>query len=115
MCIRRSAVSLAIAAVLIACLANIALAQTSVTIPPSSFANPSDAGVRSHTNIQIGPLHGGTPEPNGGPPYPGLFYEDPASLACIYGLTLSPWSFPGLSGCNPNNPSLNNPSGGSQA
>jgi subtilase family serine protease len=110
MCIRRSAVSLALAAVLIACLANIALAQTSVTIPPSSFANPSDAGVRSHTNIQIGPLHGGTPEPNGGPPYPGLFYEDPASLACIYGLVQT---FD--MACNPNNLRLNNPSGGSKA
>jgi len=110
MCIRRLAVSISLATVLIACRANIAFGQSNATIPPSSIVNPSDAGVRSHTNIQIGPLHSGTRAPNGGPPFAGLFYEDPASLACIYGL------IPTFDmACNPNNPRLDNPTGGSQA
>jgi kumamolisin len=110
---RRPAVSLATSVVLIACGANIALGQTSVTIPPSSASKPSDAGVVAHTNIQIlaPPAAFTVPRaPNGGPPYPGFFYEDPASLACIYDLT-----FTFDEACNPNNPRLNNPTGGSRA
>jgi kumamolisin len=107
---RHSAVSFEIAAVLIACWANIALGQSSVTIPPSSIANPSDAGVRLHTNVQVRSFTTRSRQPNGGPPYAGYFYEDPASLACIYDLIST---FDGA--CNPNDPRLNNPNGGSRA
>ena len=112
MCIRRSSISFAIAGVLIACWANAALGQTSVTIPTSSIANPADAGVRSHTNIQIKGLPSGVRAPNGGPPFSGYFFEDPASLACIYGLLPAPRKD---EGCNPNDVSLGNPTGGSKA
>src|SRR5580658_1573369 len=110
MCIKRSAVSLAVAAVLIAGWANVALGQSSVTIPPSSIANPSDAGVRLHTNVQVRSFTTRSQQPNGGPPYAGYFYEDPASLACIYDL-ISTFD----EACHPNDPSLNNPTGGSRA
>src|SRR5262249_4856947 len=43
---------------------------------------------------------------------PSLYYETPASLACVYGLTsVSPAQI----GCNPNDPTLLNPSGGAKA
>jgi subtilase family serine protease len=111
---KNSLISLAIAVVLMACWATVAFGQSSVTIPHSSIARPSDAGVRSHTNIQIMAAPTGARAPNGGPPFSGLFYEDPASLACIYSLMApQPWSKD--KGCNPNDPTLNNPTGGSQA
>jgi len=111
MCIRRSNAPLA-AVVLIACWANAVLGQSSVTIPPSSIANPADAGSTFHTNVQVRAFPTGRPQPDGGPPMSGYFYEDPASLACIYGLTRQR---PQDGGCNPNNSSLNNPNGGSKA
>jgi len=111
---KNSLISLAIAVALVACWANTAFGQRTVTIPPSSIALPSDAGVRSHTNVQIMAAPTGARAPNGGPPFSGYFYEDPASLACIYSLIApQPWSKD--KGCNPNDPSLGNPTGGSQA
>jgi kumamolisin len=106
-----------IAATLFAGCASAALAQsaspggvTGVTIPTSSHATPGDAGQRAHTNIQIlaspGDF-GGKPQFYG-PPFPGLFYEDPASIACIYDLQ------PQVPGCNPNIASVN-PNGGRRA
>ena len=83
---------------------------TSVTIPGSSVVNPSDAGMRAHTNIQllVSPGHfNGTPQFYG-PPFAGYFYEDPASIACIYELQ------PQVPGCNPNVAFLN-PNGGRKA
>ena len=92
-----------------------ALAQTRsgegrVTIPKSSQAKPGDAGVRFHTNLLLF-----TPKawkPNIAPHDQGfMFFETPASLACVYHLVLFTW------GCNPNtavtNPAVTNPSGGS--
>jgi subtilase family serine protease len=83
---------------------------TTITLPPSSIANPGDAGVAAHTFLQVLASSANftvTPE-NVGPPFPGLFYQTPASLACVYGLQ------PAATGCNPNIVSLN-PSGGSRA
>ncbi len=114
---RRFTKSLAIAGMLFAGYTNTALAQnpnpgnpSSVTIPASSVVNPADAGQRAHTNVQIlafpGNL-GGQPRFYG-PPFSGLLYEDPASLACIYNLQ------PQVQGCNPNS-AFQNPSGGRRA
>jgi kumamolisin len=113
---RHSTASLLTIATLVVGCATTALAQhlspggTSVTIPVSSVAKPGDAGVRTHTNVRFLVVPGqSNAEPQAaGPPYPGFFYEDPASLACIYGFVKSE------PGCNPNSVSLN-PSGGSRA
>jgi kumamolisin len=85
-----------------------------VTIPKSSQELPADVGNRFHTNIQI--LGTGTMLPTGqlspqtvGPPFPGYFYETPASLACIYNLVHQPGR-----ACNPNVVDAN-PNGGSKA
>lgn len=80
-----------------------------VTIPGSSISGPGDAGVRAHTNTQIIQNFTGTPQV-AGPPYTGYFYEDPASIACIYLYQLQPQ----VGGCNPNAASPN-PGGGSRA
>jgi subtilase family serine protease len=117
---RKYVLALSIAAALFVGCASTMLAQTAggggggggVTTPPSSNSSTSDAGVRAHTNIQFlsSPGHyGGNPQSHGGPPFPGYFYEDPASLACIYNLQQS---FPG--GCNPNFV-FQNPYGGRKA
>jgi subtilase family serine protease len=98
--------------------ASTALAQGagpgSVTIPASSIVNPLDAGVRAHTNVQIllSPKDFTAANPNVrpqyyGPPYPGLFYEVPASIACVYNLVgaLEP---PGVAPeCNPYKATVN--------
>ena len=85
-----------------------------VTVPKSSEELPGDIGQRAHTNIMI--LGHGAFQPAGqlspqwgGPPFPGYFYETPASLACIYNLAQ-----PAVLGCNPNVVNTN-PSGGSRA
>ncbi len=111
---KHSIAFLLIAATLLAVCATTALAQsapvlTNVTIPPSSVANAADLGLRAHTNIRIlgsGPLNDAPQFV--GPPFPGYFYETPASIACIYGLQ------PSSAGCNPNVVTAN-PSGGSRA
>ena len=109
------------AAVLVVSLAQPALAQSgrgrgTVTIPASSIEKPGDAGVRAHTNFRIfvpaeGPAanqgKGASPQLVG-PPFPGYFYETPASLACAYNLVAP------TPGCNPNVVTTN-PSGGSRA
>lgn len=114
---KHSTAALAIAAMIFASCASTGLAQsaspggtTSVTMPASSIAKSSDAGVRFHTNIRFLNPSGnfnGAPQ-SYGPPYPGLFYEDPASIACIYNLQ------PAVRGCNPNVAS-SNPTGGARA
>src|ERR1017187_3609876 len=109
--------TLVIAAVLFASSAISAPAQSAspgggftVTIPASSKANPGDAGVRAHTNIRTlatADQLSGTPAVSG-PPFPGLFYEDPASIACLYSLAQP------TPGCNPYAVS-HNPTGGGRA
>jgi kumamolisin len=110
---RHSTKSLLIAAMLVACGTNKAFAQavnpgaTSVTIPASSVASSLDAGERAHTNIQIlgSPGNFGERPQFYGPPFAGYFYEDPASIACIYNLQ------PQVPDCNPNVAFLNPNSG----
>ncbi len=114
---RRSAASLVTIGTLLAGCATAALAQrpgpggtTSVTIPASSVAKPADTGVLAHTNVRILTFPGefnGEPQ-TAGPPYSGYFYEDPASLACIYNLVTP------VGGCN-ENVVTQNPLGGSRA
>jgi kumamolisin len=104
-----------LAATLLAVCASTAFAQTAspgggsgVTTPSSSTASPSDTGVRAHTNIKIlGSPATANPQVFG-PPFPGYFYEDPASIACLYDLQ------PEVRGCNPNVASQN-PTGGGRA
>jgi kumamolisin len=90
-----------------------------VTQPASSVPNAADAGVRVRTNLEVLRQFSAQPQitPQGattikpiytGPPFPGLFYATPASLACIYGLE------PSTPGCNPNTAFLN-PNGGRNA
>jgi subtilase family serine protease len=71
-----------------------------VTIPESSIEHKEDIGRRAHTNIKLFRPTGDLPEPSAaatsGPPYPGYFFETPASLACIYNLVAP------SNGCNPN-------------
>jgi kumamolisin len=111
---RHSAGSLVMAAALLATCATITFAQsgdtpTGITIPSSSIASSADAGVAAHTNLQIlGPGAMSVTPLSAGPPVPGLFYETPASIACIYGLQ------PPVAGCNPNVTTLN-PKGGKKA
>ena len=79
------------------------------TTPASGIDSPGDAGVRAHTNVEIATTMSGAPQVVG-PPFPGYFYETPASIACIYLFELQPQ----VSGCNPNVTS-HNPDGGSRA
>jgi kumamolisin len=79
-----------------------------VTVPPSSVAKPGEAGIAAHTNVRFVGAHGMSSAPQtSGPPFPGYFYETPASLACIYGLQFA------FAGCNPNVVNAN-PVGGSK-
>ena len=99
--IRQTSASLMVAAILLSVCALPMLGQTSVSnsiiIPQSSVAKSSDGGTWAHTNVILGsgPMTG-VPQPAGEPPFPGYFYETPASIACIYGLV------PPSAGCNPN-------------
>src|SRR6476646_4086761 len=74
-----------------------------VMSPASSIAHPGDRGVRARTHLQVF-----MPEdavPFAGPPFAGLGFETPASLACVYSLVLK------VSSCNPNVVTAN-PTGG---
>jgi kumamolisin len=81
-----------------------------VTIPASSVPGPGDAGIKVHTNLQFIETVGfnGTVRNYASPYGPGLYYETPASIACLYGLQ------PPVAGCNPDVASVN-PNGGSRA
>jgi subtilase family serine protease len=115
--IRQFNVRFAIATLLFTVCSTTAMAQGvspggsfSVTRPSSSIGSPLDVGKRAHTNVQyllLSSNYQETPQTYG-PPYPGYFYEDPASIACIYNLKPPVW------GCNPNVVSLN-PTGGGRA
>jgi len=92
-----------------------------VEIPDSNTEQSEHIGQRAHTNFRRfvpaagmaaaqDPFNSPEAKPRfGGPPYPGYFYETPASLGCVYGLVSSP-----SAGCNPNEVT-ENPSGGSRA
>jgi subtilase family serine protease len=92
-----------------------------IVIPRSSVERPQDAGKRAHTNIVLfdlglpanpsfTPPHtssAGSVNPQAGPTS-GKFFETPASLACVYGLTAY------VAGCSPA-VVTENPAGGSRA
>ena len=91
------------------------LAPGTIFDPSSSQPLAADAGKRAHTalKIMVPPAKGGvtaTPPAPGGmsplaPPVSGYFYETPASLSCLYGLTAV------AAGCNPNTVTANSPYG----
>jgi kumamolisin len=72
-----------------------------VMTPKSSIAEPGDAGVKAHTHLHIfvppvGMNFGPAARPNELEPFPGAFFETPASLGCIYHLVHRE-----VPGCNP--------------
>jgi kumamolisin len=83
--------------------------SNNVITPVSSMDNPADAGIRAHTNYMILKNLAASPQ-TVGPPFPGFFFETPASIACLYLFQLQPQA----AGCNPNLVTMN-PSGGSRA
>jgi subtilase family serine protease len=88
-------------------------AKGHIVIPESSVARSGDPGVMAHTHLRVmmpegGPLQG-TAQPQELPPFPGFFFETPASIACIYRLVPHP-----KQGCNPNE-TTDNPTGGAGA
>ncbi len=89
-------------------------APGTILSPPSSTALAKDVGKRAHTHlgILVPPAPAKPPGPGGAlpqsPPVSGEFFETPASLACVYGVTST------TLGCNPN-ASLPNSTKGSKA
>jgi subtilase family serine protease len=78
--------------------------------PRSGVLDVGDIGQRAHTNLQVlvsSADFGEAPQLYG-PPFPGTFYQTPASIACIYRLQ------PAVPGCDPNVAFLN-PQGGRRA
>jgi kumamolisin len=73
-----------------------------IMVPQSSVARPGDVGKLAHTHLRVlmpdsGPLTiNAAAKPNELPPVLGLFFETPASLACVYRLVPHP-----MPGCNP--------------
>ena len=78
--------------------------QGRVMAPGSSIARADDKGVRAHTHLQVF-VPEQTVTPFAGPPFAGLGFETPASLACVYSLV------PRANSCNPNLV-FTNPTGG---
>jgi kumamolisin len=84
-----------------------------VMIPQSSVQKPQDIGQTARTHLRVfvpaeGFL-GKAVQPSELPPFPGLLFETPASLGCVYRLVPHP-----VRGCNPN-VTTENPSGGAGA
>ena len=77
--------------------------QGRVMTPASSVAHEGDKGRRAHTHLQV--FVPDEAMPLVGPPFAGLGFETPASLACVYSLV------PKKSFCNPNLVTAN-PTGG---
>jgi len=97
----------AVAAAFSFCFAQVSAAQSPsrkghIVIPQSSVVSPGEMGKMAHTNLRVlMPDSGPIPidpnfKPNELPPVPGLFFETPASLACVYRLVPHP-----VPGCNP--------------
>jgi kumamolisin len=78
------------------------LAEGTVITPSSSNPQPGPGSALAHTNVHLfAPL--GMPaitnrsaRPAAGPPNPGLYFETPQSIACIYRFVTA------VPGCNPN-------------
>jgi kumamolisin len=80
-----------------------------VVIPASSVEKAGDMGRRAHTNVRIFVPEGGPVKPTDGGGSSGfLYYETPASLACVYKLVTAP------GGCSPRSV-FRNATGGSKA
>src|SRR5215475_1774189 len=77
--------------------------QGRVMTPASSVAHEGDKGRRAHTHLQV--FVPDEAMPLVGPPFAGLGFETPASLACVYSLV------PKKPFCNPNLVTAN-PTGG---
>jgi subtilase family serine protease len=84
-----------------------------VMAPKSSIERPGDIGVSAHTHLRMfvpqgtGGRFEGQAQLNAGlPPFLGLFFETPASIACVYHLVHNP-----KPGCNPDE-TTEPPSGG---
>jgi len=93
-------------------------AQHHAMTPSSSLPQPNNAAgqemARTHLRILVPAakqMNFGSvaTQPNELPPFPGYFFETPASIACVYQLVEA-----NVSGCNPNL-TTTNPSGGSRA
>jgi kumamolisin len=72
-----------------------------IMVPKSSVAQPGDAGVKAHTHLRlfvppVGMNFGPAARPDELEPFPGAFFETPASLGCIYHLVHRE-----VQGCNP--------------
>ena len=97
----------------IAATAQLRTGRGTVITPESSIERAGDIGVRAHTNTKIfipeGGLQQSAVSPFVGPPVSGLFFETPASIACLYFLVTSR-----VAGCNPVTARVN-PSGGAKA
>jgi kumamolisin len=93
------------------------LAQAYPMTPKSSLPQPPNANgqimARTHLRILVPGANkmnfGKAVQPSELPPFPGLFFETPASLGCVYRLVPNP-----VPGCNPNQ-TTENPSGGGRA
>jgi subtilase family serine protease len=90
-----------------------------VLIPDTSIEHADHIGRVAHTNtkvfVPVGGMDGVRPPSGEGgreiAPGPSYFYETPASLGCVYGLTSVSSA---QIGCNPTDPKLLNPSGGAK-
>jgi kumamolisin len=88
--------------------------EGSIVVPMSSIERAGDLGKRAHTNVSVFvPLDDfksrrAVAAAAGGPPFSGLFFETPASVACVYGLVTT------VEGCNPTTVTVS-ASGGSNA
>jgi kumamolisin len=84
-----------------------------VMTPSSSIEKSGDLGVASHTHLRMlvppGGHFGNSVQPAELPPFLGLFFETPASIACVYGLVDNP-----RPGCDPDK-TTKNPTGGGGA
>ncbi len=91
-----------------------------VEVPGSSIEQPGHIGVQAHTNLKVfvptdgmdavqPPSFSREAAPLESPPYPGYFFETPASLGCVYKLVAAQ-----AVGCNPNTV-VYDPSGGARA
>lgn len=96
---------IAASAFLLATAATVAQAQHPkhhLVVPKSSVITPGTPGTTAHTNLLVMMAEGGPvsinvePQTPGLPPVLGLFFETPASLACVYRLVRHP-----VPGCNP--------------
>lgn len=61
-----------------------------IAVPNSSIERPADLGVNAHNHLLVMmPETGkfpGNAQPKELPPFPGFFFETPASIACVYNL-----------------------------